>query len=260
MSYILDALRKAERERGTTQVPNLMTVHDSPSAPRSRGWIFMGALAVCAAAIIWYFVPALKSPAPHPASAVANRVAQESPAPVAVDNSASGARIPSGTSKNKPAVPERRAVKAPALSPAARSKPIEIGDISPPPNGSTSSKPGSGGDTRTDNGPHIVGSGVKPPQTPLANPTTPAAVAPPTAATPPTSPAKPASFSEAMAMMNLSLLLYSDAPAERIVFINGRKYGEGDRIDGKYFIESITLEGAVLSYQGERAILRPRQK
>jgi len=61
-------------------------------------------------------------------------------------------------------------------------------------------------------------------------------------------------------MMNLSVLLYSDTPADRIVFINGRKYGEGDHIDGKYLIESITLEGAVLSYQGERAVLRPRQK
>jgi hypothetical protein len=63
-----------------------------------------------------------------------------------------------------------------------------------------------------------------------------------------------------MAMMNLTVLLYSDTPADRIVFINGRKYVEGDHIDGKYLLESITLEGAVLSYQGEQAVLHPRHK
>jgi hypothetical protein len=45
-----------------------------------------------------------------------------------------------------------------------------------------------------------------------------------------------------------------------MVLINGRKYVEGDHIDGKYLIESITLEGAVLSYQGDQGVLRPRRK
>ena len=67
-------------------------------------------------------------------------------------------------------------------------------------------------------------------------------------------------MSQAMANMNLTIVLYSDVHGERIVFINGRKYVEGDRIEGKYLVEQIVLDGAVLSYEGERFVLRPKKK
>lgn len=70
---------------------------------------------------------------------------------------------------------------------------------------------------------------------------------------------KPQSLQEAMDGMTMSILFYSENKAERLVFINGRKYVEGDTIDGRYLLESITPEGAVLSCEGERAILRPER-
>ena len=61
MSYILDALKKAEQERGLARVPTLSTVH----APRlwvlgrNHVWLIGVGLALCAAAALWVFLPAL---------------------------------------------------------------------------------------------------------------------------------------------------------------------------------------------------------
>lgn len=63
---------------------------------------------------------------------------------------------------------------------------------------------------------------------------------------------------QAVARMTLTLLVFEDAEADRRVFINGKKYVTGDLIEGKYLIERITLEGATLSYNGTKVLLRPR--
>jgi len=68
--------------------------------------------------------------------------------------------------------------------------------------------------------------------------------------------AKPAPLKEAVSKMTLTLIMYSENEAERFVFINGRRYAKGDRVDDVYLVESITLEGAVLGYEGEKVLLR----
>ncbi len=65
----------------------------------------------------------------------------------------------------------------------------------------------------------------------------------------------PVPLSKALDGMKLSILMYSDDPAERLVFINGVKYREGDYVEGLYLLERITPEGAVLSHQGEHKLL-----
>ncbi len=65
---------------------------------------------------------------------------------------------------------------------------------------------------------------------------------------------------EAMKAMTISILSYAEAPSDRRVFINGRKYMEGDYIDERYLVESITLEGVILSCDGERSLLRAGAK
>ncbi|HWT81574.1 MAG TPA: general secretion pathway protein GspB [Candidatus Methylomirabilis sp.] len=57
--------------------------------------------------------------------------------------------------------------------------------------------------------------------------------------------------------MRLDVFVYTGVKADRMVVINGRRYAEGQYVDGVYLLEEITSEGAVLSYQGERALLRP---
>jgi general secretion pathway protein B len=71
---------------------------------------------------------------------------------------------------------------------------------------------------------------------------------------------EPAALQEAISQMTLSLHMYNDNKAERMVYINGKKYGEGDYINGIYLLESITADGAIISHQGGRALLKPRPK
>jgi hypothetical protein len=54
------------------------------------------------------------------------------------------------------------------------------------------------------------------------------------------------------------VLVYSDVPAERMVFINGRKYVEGQAVNEDAVVEQITQEGAILRRQGRQIVLRPR--
>ncbi len=42
-----------------------------------------------------------------------------------------------------------------------------------------------------------------------------------------------------------------------MVFINGGKYLQGQVVDGKYVVEGITPDGAILTYQGQRFLLKP---
>jgi type II secretory pathway component PulC len=56
--------------------------------------------------------------------------------------------------------------------------------------------------------------------------------------------------------MHLQMLVYSDVPSERLVFINNQKYVEGQSVEGKAVVETITPDGAMVSYQGKRVLLR----
>jgi len=61
---------------------------------------------------------------------------------------------------------------------------------------------------------------------------------------------------DVISKFKLQVLVQSDTPADRMVFINGRKYLEGQSIDDKIVVERITPDGAILSSQGQRVMLR----
>ena len=77
-------------------------------------------------------------------------------------------------------------------------------------------------------------------------------------ATPPASQDSPVP-PEVFAKLRLQVLVYSEVPSRRLVFINNQKYVEGQRIDADLVIERITSDGAVLSCQGKRLVLRSDQ-
>jgi hypothetical protein len=77
----------------------------------------------------------------------------------------------------------------------------------------------------------------------------------PTPAPPPVAAARPSVPPEASGL-RLEALIYADVPAERMVFISGRRYREGDSIDGRLRIEEIREDGVELSDQGRRFMLR----
>ncbi|MFZ9084980.1 MAG: general secretion pathway protein GspB [Steroidobacteraceae bacterium] len=53
----------------------------------------------------------------------------------------------------------------------------------------------------------------------------------------------------------LELHVYSSDPTQRAVFINGRRYLEGDTINEGADLLAISSEGAVLNYRGQRFLL-----
>jgi hypothetical protein len=75
------------------------------------------------------------------------------------------------------------------------------------------------------------------------------------AVTPPVTPAQPPT-APGLAGLRLEALIYSDVPAERMIFIKGRKYVEGDMIEDRVRIEEIQEDGVALSEQGRRSTLR----
>ena len=56
--------------------------------------------------------------------------------------------------------------------------------------------------------------------------------------------------------LRLEVLVYSERAADRFVFINGRKFIEGQPVDEGVVLERIQSDSAVLSYQGRRFLLR----
>lgn len=232
MSYILDALRKAERERGLARVPTLTTVHEPrPTAARRRLWLVSAACVGCAVVImlmVFYFMKSSERPT-RDVDAITEKVSPPEPAgpPEAVAPS------------------ESSTVTGP-LSTAISPEPLpEVARETHNPVRQIPEKPRAAAAVKEREQPDQIQS------------------VPATAPEPPSAPPSreaPASLHEAMAKMNMTILITAEVPSDRMVFINDRKYVEGDHVEGHYLLESITPEGAVLSYQGERAILRPRSK
>lgn len=68
----------------------------------------------------------------------------------------------------------------------------------------------------------------------------------------------PAQVTAGLPELSVDLHIYSDDPAKRVVFINGRRYQRGAVLVEGPTVEEINREGAVLSYHGRRFLL-PRQ-
>lgn len=61
----------------------------------------------------------------------------------------------------------------------------------------------------------------------------------------------------ALPPLRMSMHLWSPAPAERFVILDGQRMAEGDRI-GEAVVDEITAEGAVLAWQGRRLLVPVR--
>jgi hypothetical protein len=55
--------------------------------------------------------------------------------------------------------------------------------------------------------------------------------------------------------LQIQVVVYSEVPAQRMVFIDGRRYAEGEKIDPETVVERITPDGAVVTRRGQRFAL-----
>lgn len=210
MSYILDALKKAEAERERGQVPGL---NASTPAPRpddepfeghrlpSWAWAALGALMTLVAALVWALTERDPAPAPAPPAvqqAVMPQPAQPMhPAPVAT------AREP----WMPPAPADTVLVPANvARTPAAQSPKLE-----PPAAKATRN----GSDQRI----HALNE-------------------------------LPDDVRQALPALSFGGAMYSDQPASRMLIINGQAFHEGDRITDELHLREIKLRSAVLVFKG----------
>jgi general secretion pathway protein B len=227
MSFILDALKKSESDRQRQSGPALFEVKVAPRRVGLPLWaLAIGALLGINLIIVMWML--LRHPA-HPAAAAA-AAANPAPAvaPTAAPQSAAlpPAPVPSSSAPASVPTPVANAAQAQGLPPAAAaaSGTAEANpeDLAP----ATEPTP-------------LLGSHVKrgtAEGVPLYQD---AAVVPGTHIPP----------------LRLDLHVYAARPEERFVMINMKKLREGDTLPEGVRVESITPEGAILSYSGSRFML-----
>lgn len=229
MSFILEALRKAERERElrTASKPHSL----APQAPArvARAWPVVAALLLNAGLLGALLVPRYFNRPPETDQGKA--VTPEAPAPEPPERieRAAAERVPAAP---KTAAPRPRAV-APLLEPSApRSGPKSSRDGRPPvaatsPPAFDAPAPGSAPDR-----------GAEIPPLPRFE-------------------QMPPEVQAAVPDLKLNLIAYATDPGQRLVYIKNRRYLEGEIVEGAYRVETIRREGVVLSHRGERFVLMP---
>jgi general secretion pathway protein B len=239
MSYILDALKKAERERGLAEVPTLETIHNLPPGPNSGMWTALGILVLCALAALWLFYPANKKDV-HPSMPEAVTTKQ-SPAQSSITSLP--AVVPSQPAQTieNPVLLLKGTAKKSDIAVSGTSSEEHLNNAKPDTDARVLSarqlEPAASNNLENNSQAKIPSRNVNAPS--------------------PAVQAKPLSLYDAVARMSMSIHLYSENKTERMVFINGKKYREEDSLEPGILLESITPEGAVLRSGEERAVLRP---
>ena len=237
MSFILDALRKSEHERQRSTVPGLSQVPLATPQPQMPRWA-LGVIAALGAAVLalgfaWIYSMrasdqveesqpptverSVELPPPAPRTAAPRQAAPSRPPGDSTLSATAGSSNPAGTS---------------TLSAAAASSTAPSGE----------------------GGVQTLSAG----SAPIASPQ----LTPPTRVTnlPDDSVALPsiamlAAEGVPVPMLHLELHAFSAQPKDRFVFINGRKYQEGDRLAEGPMLVAIEPTGAVLTHAGRRFIL-----
>jgi general secretion pathway protein B len=234
MSYILDALRRAEAERERGAVPSLQSqqhtvIDEDEAAPRSRRltWAIVGLGGALLALLAWTLFGGSAAP-PHPAveGSVAPAVVVAPPPSVTPPVSAEAASA---------ATPAR--VAAPAVAPAP--VPRVATPVVPPP------------------------AAVRPPAVAAAEerraPRRAASASTPALAAVPAASAAPRIYSQSelpedvrrdLPRIAINGSSYSGDAASRMVMINGQIFHEGDSLGAGLVLERINRRSAVLAFRG----------
>jgi general secretion pathway protein B len=250
MSFILDALKKSENERQRQVGPSLADVQVSQRRTDKPWWVVaVGALLVLNLGVLLVVLmrdgdarsstpPAATQPATTTAPATDVPPGTQAPLP------ASASRMPRG---NPP-------VDA-STNPAVHALADEAGSYEP--------------GVAPDADPQLSAAATVPDGPPMVRPIEAPSVAPATVQPAPQSqvardqevlptPQTLAASGTALPEMHLDIHVYAPKPADRFVFVNMRKYTEGQALKEGPTLERITPDGAILNHQGLRFLL-PRQ-
>jgi len=226
VSYILEALKKAEAQRGQGQVPGL---HDQHMAPEFSGggaregnglliWIIMGMGLIMMGLLVWALwqpdaapppglpaIAAVPGPAPAPAQAV---MPQTPPPAIAPPTPAITPQAPVAATEPTPAPAPAQAMVDPGLQPRH--------------------------ERRTRNEPAK------------------AEAAPSAKAQQDALPELPESMRAQLPKLSFGGAMHSDNPASRMLIVNGQLLHEGDAISPDLTLEQIQLKQATFRFKGHR--------
>jgi general secretion pathway protein B len=258
MSYILDALKKADAERERSPVPGL-NAHDGGFgiADRRDGppWraIAIGTvvlLATLLAWLLWGRADTAPSAPPTPMPVTDARGAVGTPTPMPPP---AAAPVPLPLADGSaPVPPAARALPAAGAAPAVPA----VAAALPPPRAPTSPAPSSAGARPA--APAVVqlpatGPAPTPAPTPAPAPARPGAPgAEPAGARVPTRNELPADLRAALPPINVSGAVYAPQPAGRMLFANGLVLREGDAVADGLTVERIGATSSVLVFRGQR--------
>jgi general secretion pathway protein B len=263
MSFILDALRKSEHARQRQTGPGLAEVPVAPTRPKTNVWA-TAAIALLVVNLLAVGILLLRRAQKEDAAVSA---VPTTPAPVA--NTAPGPANPTlvappptvGTPVTQGAAPVRAPIDEPAGPGGRNPLADEVGDASDAIEGPTQSAAAAvpeGPRAVVKNGSAQRGGSVVYAPVPEASdlPYSPAPEQPAVQQAAPQAAAMPdadeVSARGGVAALHLDLHVYVTQPQQRFIFVNSRKYKEGDTLAEGPVVEQITPDGAVLNFRGSR--------
>lgn len=278
MSYILDALRRAEAERGRGSVPGLHT--QSVAAPRTEShspgnWWLVGGSVVAVAALAaggtWW---AMQRNAPAVAGAGANPPAAPAPVPSLAPAPASPAVLAAAPPIAAPpvvAAPATVSAPSPDATPlqppapvALEPRPVANRRVAEPARDKPAATPAPApapvpARVRETPAPPLSPAARMQPPVPAAPPAAPPAAVP--SAAPPNGPVfaqneLPPSVREQLPALTVTGATYSSNPAHRMAIVNGQVLQEGDQAAPGLKLERIEQSRTVWLFQGYRYAVR----
>ena len=216
MSYILDALKKSEQERGHGAAPGIQTTHSSSLnyySGKTPWWPYalVFVITINLAALLYFVMIKDNSLGKNTTTAAVHPAAEQvKPEPAVALSPAT--EIKTGRQQNQ-AIPT---VQAAAIAPMpAQSKPVtQQADIPAP--ATSDSQPAALSDATIDRE------------------------------------ELPYDIQQHIPIMEFSAHVYSSNPMQRSIVINGRFMEEGDNLGSDLVLNEITPQGAVFDFQGYR--------
>lgn len=254
MSYILDALKKADAEREQGQVPGLHThaghpdTEEGPLLRTPPPWLMgLGGLLVLVAlgAVGWQWTRPMAAATVTAPQSLASSAAQidQSPAPTppvpviaTVPTQTHVADPVPGPASTASEQPEVQAAASPPRSDTAR------------PTAETTRTLPQGRPTRPELAVTLPGTSATPRAPVHVDPAT----TPASANKVPTLAELPDEVRRTLPPLTVSGAMYSDSPANRMLLINNRVFHEGDQPVAGLVLEEIRLKSAVFRYRGTR--------
>ena len=211
MSYILDALKKSEQERGRGSAPGVQTLHSSGlnyHSKKTQLWpyILLAAVFINLAALLYFIMNRSDTGMAVQPQAIANETAPETAPPMQT------ATIQKTATSTPDDIRSEAIVYKPVSMPGAANSPVEA---QPQASRAEAVAPSTTGQS-------IVEMDEL-----------------------------PFDVLQHIPALEFSAHVYSSNPVQRSIVINGRFMEEGDRVASDLFLSEITRDGAIFDFQGQ---------